>query len=125
MSCADAGPFPFAEDVGPQPQATADGANPLEEGLGALSLLCPPSRALQGAFGRPFPRGLISRAWGRLVLAWGSRGTESGLRTPEVAHEAARGALIELACYWRAKRFGHEEDEMFGDQRDERDNRVS
>jgi hypothetical protein len=95
MSCADAGPFPFAEDVGPQPQATADGANPLEEGLGALSLLCPPSRALQGAFGRPFPRGLISRAWGRLVLAWGSRGTESGLRAHEITHEAGC-ASVEL-----------------------------
>jgi len=32
MSLTEAGPYPLAED---QPQATPDGANPLEEGLGA------------------------------------------------------------------------------------------
>jgi len=40
MSCTDAGPNPFAEDLQPPPRTTPTGANPLEEGLGTLSLPC-------------------------------------------------------------------------------------
>ena len=65
ISYPEAGPYRFAKDLGPQRRATPDGANPLEEGQGVHSLLCPPSRALQGAFGRPRSRDLPGGSgWG-------------------------------------------------------------
>ena len=75
MSCTEAGRYPFAEDLGPQLQATPDGANPLEQGLSALSLLCPPRAALQGLFD-----GLFRAAYLQGLGAWswpGIRGEPS------------------------------------------------
>ena len=80
MSCTDAGPNPFAEDLQSPPQTTPTGANPLEEGLGALSLSCPPSRASGGFSARSIPEGgFAGSGW-----AWPCG---SGLRRPRFGLE--------------------------------------
>ena len=74
MSGTDADPYSFAEDLGPQPQATPDGANPLEEGLGALSLF-------RGLFDAP-SRGAYLPGLETLGLGLGFEGNRERASSP-------------------------------------------